>query len=372
MDFDLTSDQQELAALTRRILEDKVTGARLEEVEASAERIDRDLWRSLGDAGLIGIALPEADGGGGLGLLEQCLVLEEVGRRVAPVPVLASAVLGAAPLARYGTDGQRHRWLADLASGQAIGTAALAEPSSWWGSAPRATASPSGSGYRLTGEKTAVPALPLADVVLVPAQLEGTPAVFVVPTDTDGVTVAAQATTGASPTGHLSLDEVQVPGDALLGSAADGPAVLRWMGDRALLGVCAQQLGVLEEALTATAAYTTSRVQFERPVATFQAVGHRLADGYIDVEGARLTLWQAVWCLDEGLDASTEIAVAKYWAAEAGHRVAHAAVHLHGGMGVARSHTLHRYFLAAKQLEFLLGGATEHLLAIGTALAEAG
>lgn len=368
MDFDLTSDQQELAALTRRILEDKVTAERLDEIEGSAEGIDRDLWRSLGDAGLIGIALPEADGGGGLGLLEQCLVLEEVGRRVAPVPVLASAVLGAAPLARFGSDGQRRRWLADLATGAAIATAALAEPASWWGSAPRTTATPAGSGYRITGEKTAVPALPLADVVLVPAELEGAPAVFVVPTGTDGVTVTAQATTGGSPTGHLALDGAEVPTDALL----EGTEVLGWMGDRALLGACAQQLGVLEEALSATAAYTTSRVQFERPIATFQAVGHRLADCYIDVEGARLTLWQAVWCLDEGLDARTDIAVAKYWAAEAGHRVAHAAVHLHGGMGVARSHTLHRYFLAAKQLEFMLGTATEHLLAIGTALAEAG
>jgi alkylation response protein AidB-like acyl-CoA dehydrogenase len=371
MDFELTADQQELAGLARRIFEDRVTPERLAEVEESAEGMDRQLWRSLGEAGLIGIALPEAQGGGGLGLLEQCLVLEEAGRCVAPVPLLASAALAAAPLARFGRPGLQEQWSHVLASGEAIATAALAEPSSWWGSPLRATASRAGAGYRLTGDKTAVPALPLADLVLVPADVEGSPALFAVPTTAEGVTVAAQETTGGSPTGHLSLRDVELAPDARLGDGDDGGEMLRWAGDRALLGACAAQLGVLEQALADTATYTTGRVQFERPVATFQAVGHRLADAYIDVEGVRLTLWQAVWRLEEGLDASTEVAVAKYWAAEAGHRVAHAAVHLHGGMGVARSHTLHRYFLAATQLEFLLGGATEHLLAIGTALAEA-
>jgi len=110
-------------------------------------------------------------------------------------------------------------------------------------------------------------------------------------------------------------------------------------------------------------------VQFERPIATFQAVGHRCADAYIDVEGIRLTLWQAAWRLATGLPAGMEIEVAKLWAAEGGHRVAHTAVHIHGGMGVAVEYPIHRYFVAAKQVEFTLGGATEQRLRIGARLA---
>jgi acyl-CoA dehydrogenase len=256
-----------------------------------------------------------------------------------------------------------------VVAGDVVVTAALDETARRWGGGLRTTAVRDGAGYVLEGRKTVVPALPVADLVIVPADLDGSPALFLVPTDTPGVDVERQHTTGESSTGHLVLAGVTLPGDAVLGDP--GPDAVRRLTERAVVGVCAVQLGVLEQALAATAAYTTSRLQFDRPIATFQAVGHRLADAYIDVEAARLTLWQAAWRLSEGLEAATEVDVAKFWAAEAGHRVAHAAVHLHGGMGVARSHSLHRYFLAAKQHEFLLGSATDHLIGIGTALAEA-
>jgi alkylation response protein AidB-like acyl-CoA dehydrogenase len=120
-----------------------------------------------------------------------------------------------------------------------------------------------------------------------------------------------------------------------------------------------------------TAEYSKERVQFDVPIATFQAVGHRLADAYIDVEGLRLTLWQAVWCLEEGRPAATEVEVAKFWAADAAHRVGHAAVHVHGGTGIDNDYPLHRYFIAAKAIEFALGGATDQLLRIGATMASA-
>ena len=126
---------------------------------------------------------------------------------------------------------------------------------------------------------------------------------------------------------------------------------------------------MLSQALEMTAEYTKQRVQFDVPIAMFQAVGHRLADCYIDVEGLRLTLWQAVWRLEEGLPASTEVEVAKFWAAEAAHRVGHACVHVHGGTGIDEDYPLHRYFVAAKAIEFALGGATDQLLRIGRTFA---
>ena len=159
-----------------------------------------------------------------------------------------------------------------------------------------------------------------------------------------------------------------VTGRAPAGLSGSISAAVRMVA-RGTLGVCATQLGVTEEALRRTAEYAGQRVQFERPIATFQAVGHRCADAYIDVEGIRLTLWQAAWRVAAGLPAATEIEVAKLWAAEGGHRVAHTAVHIHGGMGVAIEYPIHRYFVAAKQTEFMLGGATEQRLRIGSRLA---
>jgi 3-oxocholest-4-en-26-oyl-CoA dehydrogenase beta subunit len=129
---------------------------------------------------------------------------------------------------------------------------------------------------------------------------------------------------------------------------------------------------VVERALELTSEYARSRVQFGRPIGSFQAVAQRLADVYIDVEAVRLTMWQAAWRLSAGLPCDTEIATAKFWAADAGHRVAHTAVHVHGGVGIDLDYPLHRYFTAAKQCEFALGGATAQLRHIGATLASAG
>jgi 3-oxocholest-4-en-26-oyl-CoA dehydrogenase beta subunit len=369
VDFSFTDEQQELAALAGRILGDLATPERLREVEAGDDRFDPAVWRALADAGLLGIALPEDVGGGGYGLLEQCLVLEQVGRTLAPVPVLASVATAAATIAEHGTDEQRRRWAAPAADGSVTLTAALAEPVNFDPLAPATTASPDGDGWRLTGTKTAVPAAPLADAVLVPAAVGDGVAVFVVPLPAEGLALSRQGLTNGEVAGYLELEGCTVGPDAVVGSVEAGPHVLRTLVGRATLGLCALQLGITSEALAMTARYTTERVQFGRPIATFQAVGHRCADCYIDVEAARLTLWQAAWALAEGDGGDTEVEVAKFWAADAGHRVAHAAVHLHGGMGVATDHPLHRYFTWAKQVEFSLGGATAQLLRLGATLA---
>ena len=155
----------------------------------------------------------------------------------------------------------------------------------------------------------------------------------------------------------------------MLGAPGDGAAVVDWLTTRGTVGLCALQAGVAAESLQMTAKYATGRVQFDRPIATFQAVGQRLADCYIDAEAIRLTLWQAAWRLSKNLPAHNEIATAKFWAADGGHRIAHAAVHIHGGVGIDVDYPLHRYFVASKRIEFSLGGATTQLRRIGTTLA---
>jgi alkylation response protein AidB-like acyl-CoA dehydrogenase len=206
----------------------------------------------------------------------------------------------------------------------------------------------------------------MADGFLVPAETDSGTVVFLIAADDPGVFVTALETTGLGSIGHLRLDGVEVDGGRLVG----GEDVVSWIAKLDMLGRSAFQLGVLDRGLQLTAEYARTREQFDRPIGSFQAVGQRLADGYIDVKGLRLTLTQAAWRLSEDLPADNEVATAAFWAADAGHRVAHTIVHVHGGVGIDTDHPVHRYFLAAKQTEFALGGATAALLRIGRELAD--
>jgi alkylation response protein AidB-like acyl-CoA dehydrogenase len=369
VDFTATESQAELAALSRAILTERVTPESLREAEAGQDRFDPVLWASLARAGILAAALPETLGGEGLGLLEQCSVLIECGRTVAPVPYLASIVLGAGALARFGTKEQQQRWAAPAGRGELIVTAALAEEDGDDPAAPSARARRVTGGWLLSGVKTTVPAAPLAGLLLVPsAAPEGT-AVFAVTPDDAGVVVERQEITDGSSAGRIVLDGVRLGTDRMLG--APGPEVAAWLAATAAVGLCALQAGVTGRALEMTAEYARSRVQFGKPIGGFQAVAQRLADASIDVEAIRLTMWQAAWRLASGLPCATEIATAKFWAAEGGHRVGHTAVHIHGGVGIDLDYPLHRYFTAAKHNEFALGGATAQLRRIGAALASA-
>ena len=394
MDFSLNESQRELAALCRRIVADKATPRRQAEVEAAGDRFDPVLWADLADAGILAAALPESLDGAGLGLLEQCSVLEELGRAVAPVPYLASIVLGTGAIAAFGTPDQQNRWAAPAGRGELVITTALSEedgddprspsttaewvagPSSEHAAAasppPAAAAGRSAGHWLLTGTKTAVPAATRAGLILVPAATVSGPAVFLVsPDDPGDVLVQPQRLVDGDLAGRLELTRVELPGDRVLGSPQAGAEIIDWLAAHGTVGQCALQLGVLARALELTSEHAKSRVQFGRPIGAFQAVAQRLADAYIDVEAVKLTMWQAAWRLAAGLPCETEIATAKFWAADAGHRVAHTAVHIHGGMGIDTDHPTHRYFVAAKRTEFELGGATTQLRRIGAALARA-
>jgi 3-oxocholest-4-en-26-oyl-CoA dehydrogenase beta subunit len=366
MDFELTEAQQDLGGLTRTILTDQLTEQRLRDVESGTDRFDRSLWTRLAEAGVLSAGLPVDVGGAGYGLLEQCAVLVELGRAVAPVPYLASIVLGASAIAEFGTPRQRDRWVRPAATGELVLTAALSEEV---GDELTSTGTPAGNGWRLTGIKTAVPAGPVSDLFLVPANTARGVTVFLVTPQDRGVTVRRQEIVDGDSEALVELDDVGLDGTRVLGEIGYGQRIVDWVQARATAGLCAAQLGVTERALELTARYATERVQFERPIGTFQAVAQRLADGYVDVEAIRLTLWQAAWRLAEGLPASSEVATAKFWAADGGHRVAHTAVHIHGGVGIDKDYPLHRYFVATKRNELSLGGATAQLRRIGSTLA---
>jgi acyl-CoA dehydrogenase len=367
MDFGLTETQRELAALTREIVADHATPAQLAEVEASGQRFDRELWAALVAAGVVGAATPAAVGGSGLDLLEQCAVLVELGRAVAPVPYLPSIVVCANAIGHFGTDHQRSRWAAPAVTGTALLAPALAEELVDDAESPATRAERTTDSWVLNGAKAVVPLGTVADAYLVGAVTTAGNAVFVVARETVGVSVEAERVVDGDVAATVTFSGVKVGEDAYVGNGD----VLHWMVARSTIGMCAYQLGVLERALELTATYARTREQFGRPIGSFQAVAQRLADAYIDVEAARLTMWEAAWRAAEPLPCPTEIATAKFWAAEAGHRVAHTAVHVHGGTGIDMDSEMHRYFVAAKRAEFHLGGATAQLRRIGAELAAA-
>ncbi|KAF0847938.1 acyl-CoA dehydrogenase family protein [Nocardia caishijiensis] len=409
MDFTPTEAQTDLARLTGEVCAKLVTADRLRELDTPG-RFDEQLWKALGETGVLAAALPESLGGSDFGELEQSAVLRELGRVVAAVPYLWSIVLGAGALARFGDEGQGvlaqragagelvltaalssslhdpmgapgitatpasadNATAADPMGGSSVGTVTTAADSDTASAAISVSAGSAlgrtGPAWVLSGVATTVPYADRAERILVPASLSGEAsapvAVFLV--DPANAVVRPQQVVDLSP--EFLVEFADTPAE-LLGTVESGADILTWLRERAWLGLSALQLGTLERALDITAEHTRTREQFGKAIGSFQSVAQRLADAYIDIGGLRLTVTQAAWRLSEGLPATEAVHIAKFWAAEAGHKVAHTVVHVHGGLGIDRDHITHNYFTAAKHHEFALGAATGHLLALGAELA---
>ena len=358
MDFTTTEAATDLGGLVDTIVDSVCTPEHQRELDSLDQRFDKALWRKLIDSDILSSAAASALGGDGFGVLEQVAILVALGHQMAAVPYLESVMLASGALARFGSEQLQQDWGVPAVKGEKILTIAL---DGEMGEGPVQAL-----GGKLTGTRTLVGYGPIADAFLVPAETDSGTAVFLVAADDPGVTVTALHTTGFNSAGHLALDGVAVDDSRRVG----GSEVAPWLGTLSTLGRSAFQLGVLERGLQMTAEYAREREQFDRPIGSFQAVAQRLADGYIDIKGLRLTLTQAAWKVSEDIPAEIDVASAAFWAADAGHRVAHTIVHIHGGVGVDTDHPAHRYFLAAKETEFALGGATGQLRRIGRELAE--
>lgn len=372
MDFTCTEAQRDLAELTRRIASDHPPTA-----PHGTGGFDRELWRALAAAGVLDAALPSTVGGGGFGVLEQCAILHELGRAAAAVPYVPTIAPTASVLAEFCDAELLERWLVPVMRGAVVVSAAVPDDE-----AP--TDFSLDAEGRLTGESQAVSYGAFADGLLVQAATADGDVLALVAADDPGMDLAPQRMVDHADAALVRAAGVQPR--AILPTSS-----VPFLRRRLTLAWCARQLGVVERALELTADYARQRHQFGKPIGGFQAVRHRLADGYIDVDAVRLTLWQAAWRLSvsEGAgpeptgtgdtaehsgsgaenDVDVAVATAKYWAAEAGHRVTHTAVHVHGGVGIDVEHEVHRYFIAAKRGEFTGGGATAQLHRLGGLLA---
>jgi alkylation response protein AidB-like acyl-CoA dehydrogenase len=297
--------------------------------------------------------------------VELGVLLAEIGWSVAPVPAYATLVLGADPIARHGSPEQQQRFLPGVIAGERILSAGLSEPGRSDPAAPATTARRDGSRWRLDGAKELVPAAQLADTVLIPAGTDdGDTVLFLLPMDAPGIEVRPVQTTNGEPHADVFLNGAIVSADDRLDGSVES------LYTRALIGLCAIQLGVVERALRIAAAYTTQREQFGRPIGSFQAVQQRMADAFIDVEAIRWTTWHAAWLVAEARPAERAARIAKFWAAEGGSRVAATTQHVHGGIGIDTAYPLHRYFLWAKHNELTLGPAPLQLARLGATYPE--
>lgn len=373
MDFTFDEAQLDLASLTRDIVAGTVDAAHHARLDALPHRIDAPLMSALVDADVWGASLPSEHGGSGLGPLHDCSIAVELGRGIAAVPFTTSSALCASFLVRY-APGRTIRSLGiDAGKGRCMLAPAIDEDVMEASDRPSLTATTTSDGVVLTGTKVAVPFGAVADAFLVTASTADGDRIVVVPASAPGVHVTPVVTTGGDCTAVLRLDDVLVAAESVLHGPA-GTDLVALLRERATILICATQLGILERSLELVAEYASVRTQFGRPIGSFQAVGQRLADAYIDVAAVRSTMWRAAWTSDttpddgDRSDVRVAVATAKFWAADAGHRVAHTLVHVHGGVGIDTSHIAHRYFLAAKNGEFTLGHATASLLDLGCEL----
>ena len=371
MDLELDENQRSITDLTLQILRESLTRERLRAIEDSDDHVAADEWQKLATAGLLGVPLPEDVGGGGFGLVEACLVLEQIGRTVAPLPYLQTVVGAAMTIDAFGTPAQRKALLPRVVDGSLVLAVAFGEFGDELATAlPETKATRDDAGWKLDGAKHLVPMAHVADRLLVSARTgPNACGVFLVDRTAPGVALETTETTARERRSTVRLAGVPVAAADVLGAPDAGREIVAATTRRLLAGLCATQAGVSAEALKLTAAHVSEREQFGQKIATFQAVAQRAADAYIDVEAVTLTARQAAWLLANGRSADEALHTAKFWAAEGGFRVAHAAQHLHGGIGVDTEYALFRYFRLTRQIELTLGGAAVHLKELGDRIA---
>jgi alkylation response protein AidB-like acyl-CoA dehydrogenase len=370
MDFAFNDEQSAVAEAATGLLSGLVDPDRVVAAELSDDGVDRELWAALAAAHLLGLAVPASQGGAGYGLTELCLLLEAQGNVVAPIPLWATLVLGALPIARSGSPALQARWLPGVVAGDVMLTAALNGVAMGVHGIPPVTATADGDGWVLHGTELAVPQAHLAQRIVVPAHTVDDEVILVlVDPESPGVSLERTVTTNREVHPHLHLTDVAIPADEVLADPASGRAALESLLLAATTGLCALQVGVCESALRQTATYLNQRNQFGRPLSSFQGTMLRAADAAIDIEAMRVTLWNAAWLFDTGRDATDAVQVAKWQASERGQRTVHATQHLHGGMGADIRYPIHRYFLWGKQIELLLGGPSLQLSRIGAGIA---
>ena len=324
-----------------------------------------EVWAEMADLGWLGIPFAEEHGGLGMGIAETVLITEAMGRGLAPEPLVSAVVFGGGLLADAGSAAQRAEWLPPLIDGEKRLAPALLEAGSRYGlDRVETTARTNDAGWSLSGEKVQVVGGVGADAFLIAARADGSDdalTLFLVPAGANGLEVVAQKRVDSRNSAIVRLNDVRVTADAVLGEVDGGLEPLGRAVDRATVAVCGEMLGVMTEAFERTIEYLKSRHQFGVLIGTFQALKHRAAEMFIEIELSRSTVMAAARALDEGRDdAELQVANAKARCSDAVILVTNEALQMHGGIGMTDEHDIGLFMKRARALEFAFGDAAFH------------
>ncbi len=370
MNFGFTDEQELLRSAVRKFLDDSCPLEQVRKIteDASGAGFSRNLWQRIAQLGWLGLTIPEAHGGAGLGWVDLVVLLEETGRSLFPSP-LVSSTLAAHAIRRFGSPRQQALWLPALADGSAIGTVALLEEDGAPGpDGVRLAGRAAGKSLTLTGEKLFVGDAAAADLSVVAFRKGKSKELGLAVVERGTRGLSAKDLPGIDLTkrlGRLELDAVKVGRDAVLPKG--NAAAITHLLDVGALAVTAEAVGTAEAALRLTADYTKQRVQFGRPIATFQAVKHPLAEAYVDTQSFQSLVYYAAWCLDQGhKDLPLAVSRAKAYASEALPKLGIDTIQLHGGIGYTWEYDAHLYLKRAKWLRPAFGDADWHYERVAT------
>jgi alkylation response protein AidB-like acyl-CoA dehydrogenase len=369
MDFTISEELKSVQDLASQILADFTAVEQLAELEKQPEPFDETLWQALAEAGLLGVDIEEAHGGTGIGFYALTALCEEVGRTVAAAPVVPVLVSAAGTLRRFASNQQQERLLPAVAGGSSLISAALEEYNNDDPTRPSCAARAVEGGFALSGTKICVSQARRAGRIIVSASTGEELVVALVDPEAAGVTLSPQVVTSGETRHELTMDQVQVPTEDIIAVGGKAAEAMDWALQATRTALSAMAVGVCDRMMRITGQYTSEREQFGRAIATFQAVSHRVADCYIDVECLRLVTQQAASLLDQGRPAGEASTIAKMWCGDVTHRVSQSAQHCHGGTGVDRDYPLHRYCLLARQIELSVGNSAQLTARLGQSIA---
>jgi alkylation response protein AidB-like acyl-CoA dehydrogenase len=367
MDLSLTEEQELLQNSARDFLRQECPTTHVRAMEEDETGYSPELWKQIADLGWAGLMFPEQYGGSGYSFIELCVLMEEFGRALLPSPFHSTVLTFGLPILFGGSDAQKQRYLPAIASGKLLGTLALTEPSASFEPAGVSVRAESRSGtFVINGTKLFVLNAHTADELLVAVRTRdsGGPengiSLLLVPGTATGVEITPLQTIASDRQCEVEFRNVEVGADALVGKVHEGWPLLKKTIDHATVAKCAEMVGIAQVAFDMAVDYAKNRVQFGRPIGSFQAIKHKCSDMIIDVDGSRFITYRAAWCLAEGLEAAKEIAMAKAWTSDACRRVCAQAHQIHGGIGFTKEYDLQLYFRRAKQGEVFYGDADLH------------
>ncbi|MFC2060288.1 acyl-CoA dehydrogenase family protein, partial [Chloroflexota bacterium] len=324
-----------------------------------------DLWQEMAGLGWLGLIIPIEYGGSGASFLDQAVLLEEMGRACLPGPYFSTVILGGLSILEAGSEKQKRELLPAIAQGKTIITLALTEPSARYDAASiKVSAVNDGSDFIINGSKLFVPDAHVADYIICVAQTKnGMPkeeglSLFLVEAKSPGISISLLPTMASDKQCEIVFDGVRVPARNLLGELHHGWPVTEQILQKAIVAKCAEMVGGAQQVLEMTVNYAKERVQFNRPIGSFQAIQYACANMAIDVDGCRFVTYQAAWMLSCGLPCTKEVAIAKSWVSEAYRRVTATGLQIHGAIGFTKDHDMQLYYRRAKAAEVLFGDAT--------------